>query len=89
MCIRDRDTSTGTSSTERLRSRSTNSSKPVSYTHLDVYKRQAYPYGLAYRAETDTVYFIMNGELHAITGMDVATMQSVAEIPLNLSLIHI
>ena len=43
----------------------------------------AYPYGLAYRAETDTVYFIMNGELHAITGMDVATMQSVAEIPLN------
>ena len=39
--------------------------------------------GLAYRADTDTLYYIMNGELHAVTGMDVSTLQSVAAIPVD------
>ena len=41
------------------------------------------PSGLVYREENDTLYFVMNGEIYAIAGMDVTTMQSVAEIPVD------
>ena len=41
----------------------------------------AYPTGLVYREENDTLYFVMNGEVYTMTGMDVSTLQSVAEIP--------
>ena len=36
--------------------------------------------GLAYRADTDTVYCIMDGEICAMTGMDVSTLQRVSEV---------
>lgn len=39
--------------------------------------------GLAYRADTDTVYCIMDGEICAMTGMDVSTLQRVAEAPIS------
>ncbi|HIS02638.1 MAG TPA: carbohydrate ABC transporter substrate-binding protein [Candidatus Pullichristensenella avicola] len=41
------------------------------------------PSGLVYREENDTLYYIMNGEVHALTGMDVSTLQAVAEIPVD------
>ena len=39
--------------------------------------------GLAYRADTDTVYCIMDGEICAMTGMDVSTLQRVSEAPIS------
>lgn len=39
--------------------------------------------GLAYRADTDTVYCIMDGEICAMTGMDASALQRVAEIPVS------
>ena len=39
--------------------------------------------GLAYRADTDTVYCIMGGEICAMTGMDVSTLQRVSEAPIS------
>ena len=39
--------------------------------------------GLAYRADTDTVYCIMDGEMCAMTGMDVSTLQRVSEAPIS------
>ena len=39
--------------------------------------------GLAYRADTDTVYCIMDGEICAMTGMDASALQRVAEIPIS------
>ena len=41
--------------------------------------------GLAYRADTDTVYCIMDGEICAMTGMDVSTLQRVSEAPSAIS----
>ena len=39
--------------------------------------------GLAYRADTDTIYCIMDGEICAMTGMDVSTLQRVSEAPIS------
>ena len=39
--------------------------------------------GLAYRADTDTVYCIMDGEICAMTGMDASTLQRVSEAPIS------
>ena len=39
--------------------------------------------GLAYRADTDTIYCIMNGEICAMTGLDASALQRVAEIPIS------
>lgn len=43
----------------------------------------SYASGLVYRQENDTLYYVMNGEIHTMTGMDVSTIQSVAAIPLD------
>lgn len=42
-----------------------------------------YPSGLAYRAESDTLYFAMNRETHAMPGIAPESMQAVAEIPVG------
>ena len=41
------------------------------------------PDGLVYREGTDTLYFIMNGEIWALSGMDVESMQPVASVPVE------
>ena len=43
----------------------------------------ACPGGLAYRAGSDTLYFAMNREIYAMTGLNPETMQAVAEIPVG------
>ena len=43
----------------------------------------SYLTGLAYSEETDTVYYIMSGQIFAMTGMDPDTLQSVAAIPIT------
>lgn len=44
-----------------------------------------YPDGLVYRADNDTLYFAMNGELWALPGMDAERLESVASLPVEAS----
>ncbi len=46
---------------------------------------QGYPDGLVYRADNDTLYFAMNGELWALPGMDAEQLESVASLPVEAS----
>lgn len=46
---------------------------------------QGYPDGLVYRADNDTLYFAMNGELWALPGMDAERLESVASMPVEAS----
>ncbi len=46
---------------------------------------QGYPDGLVYRADNDTLYFAMNGELWALPGMDAERLESVASLPVEAS----
>ena len=46
---------------------------------------QGYPDGLVYRADNDTLYFAMNGELWALSGMDAERLESVASLPVEAS----
>ncbi|NLF26489.1 MAG: carbohydrate ABC transporter substrate-binding protein, partial [Clostridiales bacterium] len=41
------------------------------------------PGSIAYSEERDALYYIMNGELFQITGMDVSTNQAVADMPVE------
>ena len=46
---------------------------------------RGYPDGLVYRADNDTLYFAMNGELWALSGMDAERLESVASLPVEAS----
>ena len=46
---------------------------------------RGYPDGLVYRADNDTLYFAMNGELWALPGMDAEQLESVASLPVEAS----
>ena len=46
---------------------------------------RGYPDGLVYRADNDTLYFAMNGELWALPGMDAERLESVASLPVEAS----